>query len=183
MNPADCCSMYFNAVVLHLFRPFLKVDLTNSNLSPRDVCMTSANNIASLLSSYRETYTLRRSTLLITYVILSANIIDLLNLPDPKAAQNLELGTTALRECSVNHVFGGRALQVLIDLSEQWHIQLPPSTSRAAHDFLTPSHQTNGLHDPNVSTQAWPPTPSSASTYSQQQDNGYSWKSSAAEMP
>ncbi|KAL9127410.1 MAG: hypothetical protein Q9217_003706 [Psora testacea] len=161
--------MYYHTVILHLFRPFLKVDLTNSKISPREVCTSCANTVSTLLSTYRQHYGFRRSTVLVSHIILSSIIIDLLNLPDPTAARNLELGMTSLRESSLNHAFTFRCLQIVLALSKQWNIQLPAGVSQAAYE-LPQEWLMNGLHDVGAAT-VWPPTPSSAATYSHPQDH------------
>ena len=172
--------MYYHTVVLHLFRPFLKVDLTNSKVSPRDVCTSCASTISTLVSTYRQTYGFRRSNVLVGHIILSSNIIDLLNLPDPTAARNLELGVIVLRECSVNHAFASRCLQIVVALAKQWSIQLPTQVSQAAYD-IPQGAPMDGFEDP-YSPQTWPPTPSSESTYSQQQQH-FDRRSSATDLP
>ena len=170
--------MYYHTVVLHLFRPFLKVDLTNSKVSPRDVCTSCANTISTLLSTYRRLYGFRCSSVVATHIILSSNIIDLINLPDTTAARNLELGVKCLRESSVNHAFAVRCLHILLALSKQWRIQLPVEVSRAAYE-LPPEMLTNYIDSPDP-VSVWPPTPPSSLTYSHQQDYR---KSSVGEMP
>ena len=172
--------MYYHTVVLHLFRPFLKVDLTNSQVSPRDVCTSCADTVSALVSTYRNTYGFRRSSVLLGHIILSSNIIDLLNLPDCTASRNLELGVTALRESSVNHAFAIRCLHIIMALAKQWNIQLPTEVSQAAYD-IPQGLPMNGFEDP-YSPQTWPLTPPSASMYSQQQDD-YSCRVSGAEVP
>lgn len=160
--------MYYHTVVLHLFRPFLKVELTNSAVSPREVCTSTASSVASLVSTYRKTYGFRRVTLLITNVILSSNIIDLLNLPDQSSARNLALGITSLREITANHPFASRSLRILLALAQQWNVQLPHEVARAAYDVplqipLGRSHDTS-------SYQTMPLSPSSISSHLQLQD-------------
>ena len=175
---ADQHSMYYHTVVLHLFRPFLKVDLTNSKVSPRDVCTSCANTISSLISTFRRLYSFRRSTVLVPHIILSSSIIDLLNLPDVTAARNLELGVTSLRESTTNHAFALRCLQILQALSKQWNIQLPVKVPQAAFD-ITQELPVNKLHETGAAL-TWPPAPSSASTYTHQQGHN---KGPAAELP
>ena len=170
--------MYYHTVVLHLFRPFLRVDLTNSKISPRDVCTSCANTISTLLSTYRNIYGLRRTTVLLTYIVLNKNIIDLLNLPDATAARNLELGIKSLREFSVNHAYAVRSLHIVLALSKQWNINLPVEVSQPTYDL---PYEVNANEVPKSSVSgAWPPTPPVTSTYSEHQDQR---RSSATEVP
>ena len=127
--------MYYNTVVLHLFRPFLKVDLTTPSVSPREICTTCADRIASLLSNYRQLYGLRRVTVLLTHIVLSSGIIHLLDLPNPSAASNLAKSITSLREISANHAFATRCANIIMALARQWNISLPPEVSKAAYDL------------------------------------------------
>lgn len=127
--------MYYHTVVLHLFRPFLKVDLANSKVSPREICTSRADSITTLLSTYRQIYGLRRATLLVAHVILSSSIIHLLNMPNPSSTRNLVLGITSLRELSTAHAFALRALHVIMSLANQWNISLPPEIFEAAYDM------------------------------------------------
>ena len=122
-------------MVSHLFRPFLKVDLKNSKISPRDICTSCASNGASLLGKYRQTYGLRRVPLIATHILLSASIIHLLNLPNPSSAQDLALSITCFRDLSANHTFAFRGLDIIMALSRQWNIQLPSEVAQIAYDL------------------------------------------------
>ncbi len=128
-------SAYYHTVVLHLFRPFLKVDLTNSKISPRDICTSCARNGASIIGKYRQIYGLRRVPLIATHILLSTSIIHLLNLPNPSSAQDLALSITCLREMSANHDFATRGLDIVMALSKQWNIHLPSEVVQIAYDL------------------------------------------------
>ena len=171
--------MYYHTVVLHLFRPFLKVVLTNSSLSPREVCTSCSNTITALIATYRQVYGFRRSTVFVMHIIVTASIIDLLNLPDATAARNLQLGVAVLRESSVNHAFAIRCLDIISALARQWNIELPIEVSQ---ELDLPRGLPVNSFGNAPSPQGWPATPSSATTYSQQQET-YVQSNSAAEMP
>lgn len=128
-------SAYYHTVVSHLFRPFLKVDLKNSKISPRDICTSCASNGASLLGKYRQTYGLRRVPLVATHILLSTSIIHLLNLPNSSSAQDLALSITCFRDLSANHAFAVRGLDIVMALSRQWKIQLPSGVAQIAYDL------------------------------------------------
>jgi len=123
--------MYYHTVVLHLFRPFLKVDLLHSNVSPRDICTKSAENVSSIIKTYRDYYGLRRVCILIAHVLLSSSTVHLLNLPNPSASQGLAQGIRDLKEMSVNHAFAGRCLRIVISLGKKWGINLPAEVQQA----------------------------------------------------
>ena len=127
--------MYYYSVLLLLFRPFLKLDLANSKISPREICMSSADNAAALVATYRRLYGLRCVPLLAAHVILTSSIIHLLHLPNPSAARWLAQSIASLREMSANHAFAFRCLRIIIKLADQWNIQLPPEVEKAANDI------------------------------------------------
>lgn len=168
MLPTNSDSAYYHTVVLHLFRPFLKVDLTNSKISPRDICTSCASNGASLIGTYRQIYGLRRVPLVATHILLSTSIIHLLNLPNASSAQDLALSITCLREISANHAFAIRSLHIILALSQQWNIHLPSDVAQIAYDL--PSEVPTSLPDPQGSGNALTHL-SSMSDDSQQQDN------------
>ena len=122
--------MLYHNVVLHLFRPFLKVDLTESSVSPRQICTSSAESISFLAGQYRKIYGMRRICLIITHVLLSSSIIHLLNLPKPSACQDLIHNMTAMREVSEHYAFAGRTFSIIVALSKQWGISLPAEVSQ-----------------------------------------------------
>ena len=156
ISPLSCCvhleastdigSAYYYTVVLHLFRPFLKVDLTNSKVSPRDICTSCARNGTSLMGTYRQIYGLRRVPVLATHILLSTSIIHLLNLPNPLSAQDLAFSISSLRGITANHAFATRCLHIIMALSQQWDIHLPSEIAQIAFD--SPPEIPMSLPDP-----------------------------------
>lgn len=147
--------MWYHCSLLHLFKAFLRVDLVRSDVSPRDVCTQSSNCIAHLLNIYRRTYGMRHTSIVICHIILTSNIIDLINLPDPIATHNLALGLTFAREGATNHTFYMRGAHILLALSKQWNIDLPLEVTQAASEIPTklPMSCVRGSATP----QPWPP--------------------------
>lgn len=150
--------MYYHTVVLHLFRPFLKVDLLDSKVSPREICTQSAESVSSLVARYRNYYGLRRVCVIMAHVILSSCTVHLLNLPNPSATHSLADGIRALKEMATNSAFAGRCLRIVILLGKKWNIYLPTEVQEAtaaispetmlpsaiSGEFLAPPEQ----HDP-----------------------------------
>ncbi|KAI9832944.1 MAG: hypothetical protein M1826_000723 [Phylliscum demangeonii] len=138
-----CLHMYYHTVVLYLFRPFLKVDLVHSPVSPRAVCTTSAERISSLAEAYRGRYSLRRVCLLMTHCLLSSSTIHLLNLPAPGAARHLTHDLRHLQEMTANHAFAERCRRIVLLLAQKWQITLPAEAddarTRAALPHTPPS--------------------------------------------
>ena len=137
--------MYYHTVVLHLFRPFLKVDLLDSSVSPRDICTQSAESVSSLVARYRNYYGLRRVCVILAHIILSSCTVHLLNLATPSATHSLAEGIRALREMAMNSGFAGRCLRIIISLSKKWGINLPTEVQEAT-DAVSP---TTMLPSPN----------------------------------
>lgn len=121
--------MYYHTVVLHLFRPFLKVDLLESTVSPRAVCTESAENISILADGYRNLYTLRRTCLLMAHCLLSASTIHLLNISTPSAQRHLTHGLRDLDEMSFMNPFAARCARIVTSLAQKWAIDLPDEAS------------------------------------------------------
>ena len=151
--------------MLHLFRPFLKVSLTNSKFSPRDICKACANHGTSIIGTYRQIYGLRRIPLVATHILLSTSIIHLLDLPNSSSAHDLALDITCLREISTNHSFSNRSLHIILALSQQWKIPLPSEVAQIAYD-LPPEVPMSLSDPPNATTRL-----SSVPDYFQQQIN------------
>ena len=126
-------SMYYHTSVMHLFRPFLKVDITNSAVSPLEEVRSCANTIHNMVSDFRRIYSFERGLLILSHVIMSANIIDLVMMPDPTAVQHLILGATCLREMGYNQVLSSRFLNIVLALAKQWNKKLPPDVYQAAY--------------------------------------------------
>ncbi|KAK5163709.1 uncharacterized protein LTR77_010382 [Saxophila tyrrhenica] len=121
--------MYYHACILHLFRPYVKLDLSGANLWPREACTHSANEISSLMNALRAMYGLRRVSLAVTSLLLSAGTIHLLNLPQEPSSTHISQALYDLQAMSVNHNFAGCCVDILRSLSSKWQISLPDSTS------------------------------------------------------
>lgn len=157
---------YYHTVVLHLFRPFLKVDLANSKISPRDICTSCASTGSSIFGTYRQLYGLRRVPLTATHILLSTSIIHLLDLPNASSAQDLFLSVTCLRGISANHAFAVRSLHIIMALSRKWNIHLPSEVAQIAYDL--PPEIPTSLPDPQGSGNALGHLSSTLDHYQQQ---------------
>ncbi|KAK1812286.1 hypothetical protein LTR12_013312 [Friedmanniomyces endolithicus] len=121
--------MYYNACVLHLFRPYVKLDLRSAGLFPRDTCTHSANQISSIMNALRAISGLRRVSLTVCSWVLTASTIHLLNLPSDVAANNLSQGMHDLQTISVNHPFAARCIDIIRSLAVKWNITLPEGSN------------------------------------------------------
>ena len=116
-----------------LFRPYIKLDLRAANLYPHDTCTFCANEISALMNALRAMYGLRRVTLIVTSLLLSASTIHLLNLgQSEQAAAHLSQAVHDLSAISVNHRFAARAVDIIRSLSTKWNISLPESAAAIA---------------------------------------------------
>jgi hypothetical protein len=124
------CVVHFPCLPRHsLFRPYIKLDLRAANLFPHETCTFCANEISALMHVLRAMYGLRRVTLAVTSLLLSASTIHLLNLPSEQAAVNLTQALQDLQAISVNHRFAARAVEIIRQLSNKWNIVLPEATA------------------------------------------------------
>ena len=153
--------MYYHTVVLHLFRPFLKLNFKDSNISPREICMECADSAAGLVAAYRRLYGLRRVPILLTHVLLTSSITHLLHLPNTSAALHLAQSITSLRETTLNHRFSIRLFRIIVALAKQWNIQLPAVVEEALVDTsaedsmaLPPENPQYGFHTTDLSQNA-----------------------------
>ncbi|QIW97462.1 hypothetical protein AMS68_002980 [Peltaster fructicola] len=117
--------MCYHVCILHLFRPYIKLDLRGANLYPRDACTNAANEISRLMNALRALYGLRRVSVAVISNLLSASTIHLLNLPQETAATNLTQAMHDLQTLSVNHPYAARCLDITRSLAVKWGISLP----------------------------------------------------------
>ncbi|KAI7002078.1 hypothetical protein KC359_g210 [Hortaea werneckii] len=141
--------MYYYACVLHLFRPYIKLDLRGAGLFPRDTCTFCANEISALMNALRAMYGLRRVCLAVSSFLMSASTIHLLNLPSESASAHLGQGLSDLQAMSVNHQFAARCVDIIRSLASKWNIALPDSAASV-----------NSLRGPG-GARGWPSPPSS----------------------
>ncbi|KAI9785682.1 MAG: hypothetical protein M1839_008699 [Geoglossum umbratile] len=118
-------SMAYHNFIIHLFRPFLKVRLLGSTLSPQAACTKSAGEISRLMTTYRDMYGLRRIVVLSAHIILSASTIHLVDFPTPPASERLVQGVRDLEEISAHNAFSNRSLDIIRSLADKWNIPIP----------------------------------------------------------
>ncbi|KAM3505124.1 hypothetical protein MY11210_008087 [Beauveria gryllotalpidicola] len=138
--------MYYHFAILLLFRPLIKLRIIGSKVSPRDVCSQAADAIQSLLKSYSQLYTLRRTPSFVPYFVLTSTIMHLAigatkvssDLSgsadvdamgesakiDPHASDSLAQGIADLAEMAPCHHFAEQALNILRFLAKKWNIEV-----------------------------------------------------------
>lgn len=139
-------SLYYHFAILLLFRPLIKLRILGSKVSPRDVCQQAADAIQSLLRSYAQLYTLRRTPSFVPYFVLTSAIVHLAigaadktraeggdpNINkmepaaqiDPRIAQSLAQAISDLAEMAPCHNFAEQALNILRFLAKKWKIDI-----------------------------------------------------------
>jgi hypothetical protein len=117
--------MFYCTVIIHLFRPMLKLDIVDSDVSPRDICIDMANTVSELLRTYRRSYDLRACTLVLTHILLSVSIVHLIFPQNSNNSSNFIEGLRALEDMSVCHYFGARSYKIVHSLAKTWNLPWP----------------------------------------------------------
>ncbi|POR36001.1 Nitrogen assimilation transcription factor nit-4, partial [Tolypocladium paradoxum] len=137
--------MYYHFAILLLFRPLIKLRITGSKVSPRDVCSQAADAIQGLLTSYSQLYTLQRTPSFVPYFVLTSTIMHLtissaslrsdpsesaaekmkvVVKTDPHVSEALKQGIADLAEMVPCHRFAEQALNILRYLAKKWNIDV-----------------------------------------------------------
>ena len=117
--------MYYHFAILLLFRPFIKLDIIGSGVSPRDVCNQAADAIAALVNSYSQLYTLLRTPSFVPYFVLSASITHLVTLGTMGGGpQRVHQGVSDLKVMAECHAFARRARDILAYLAFHWEVDI-----------------------------------------------------------
>ncbi|KAF2846331.1 C6 transcription factor-like protein [Plenodomus tracheiphilus IPT5] len=117
--------LYFTMIV-HLFRPMLKVNLIHSEVRPRDICIDAANTVSRIVKMYRSFYDFRLAHLTIPHILLSVCVVHLLYSKDNGLSrQNLVDGLKGLEDIHECHYFGARSFRIIHSLSRQWDLPFP----------------------------------------------------------
>jgi hypothetical protein len=118
--------MLYHTIIVHLFRPMLKVELIHSDIRPRDICMEAANNVSRLVRIYRSLYDFRVAHLIIPHILLSIGVVHLLFSKDNQVSrQNLVEGLQGLEDLHKCHYFGARSFRIIYTLSKTWNLAWP----------------------------------------------------------
>jgi hypothetical protein len=122
--------MLYHTIIVHLFRPMLKVDLVHSDIHPRDICTEAANTVSAIVRTYRRFYDFRVAHLAIPHILLSVCIVHLLYSKDNRTAyQNLVEGLHGLEDLHECHYFGARSFRIIHTLAKTWQLPWPQELS------------------------------------------------------
>lgn len=125
--------MYYHYAILLLFGPFIKVRFTGSSISPNEICVQAADAIMSLVRSYRQLYTLRRTPCFVPYIVLAASIVHLVatdSTPNIGAFTQILQCMTHLHEMNPSHNFANRAEQILRIMAHNWSVEISQESER-----------------------------------------------------
>lgn len=121
--------MFFQLLLIHLYRPFLKYTKSNtplpSHVSPRKICTQAAAAISKLLRMYKRTFGLRQICNVVVYIAHTACTIHLLNLPDKNAQRDVVHGLKHLEEMAEGWLCARRTLRILDISANKWQVELP----------------------------------------------------------
>jgi hypothetical protein len=149
--------MYYHFAILLLFRPFIKLDIIGSSVSPRDVCTQAADAIAALVNSYSQLYTLRRTPSFVPYFVLTSSITHLVTLgTEGGGPQRVHQGISDLKVMAGCHGFARRARDIMTYLAFRWEINVAiaqdgDDKSKVDPKMLgRPSSTSANMYAPNV---------------------------------
>jgi len=122
--------MYYHFAIILLFRPFLNLQFIGSSVSPREICTQAAESLTSLIQTYRQLYSLRRTPSFIPYMVLASNLALLID----QRLHNTITGTKAvafklnalqdLVELSVSHAAARKFIYILRYFGRAWDIPI-----------------------------------------------------------
>ena len=121
--------MFYQLLLIHLYRPFLKYTKSNTPLphhvSPRKLCSQAASAISKLLRIYKRSYGFSQIVNIAVYIAHTAFTIHLLNLPDKTAQRDVVHGLRHLEEMGESWLCARRTLRILDISANKWQVQLP----------------------------------------------------------
>ncbi|KAL2023035.1 hypothetical protein VTK56DRAFT_3945 [Thermocarpiscus australiensis] len=127
--------MFYHLQYIHLFRPFLKYTPATSPLpahvSPRRICTANAGAISKLMRLYKKLYDLRQICNIAVYMVHSACMIHMLNLPEKTAKRDITHGVKHLEEIAEDWLCARRTLSILSVLARKWKVELPEEAALA----------------------------------------------------
>jgi len=125
-------SMYFHYAILLLFRPFYNTGVGDSVTITRVVCNEATDNILTLVRTYKNIYTLRRTPAFLPYLVLTA---ELGRMADHRTGDHRNeiyhtAGLRYLKELASAHPFAIRAIGICRYFRRGWRIEASPEDER-----------------------------------------------------
>jgi len=125
--------MYYHAAVLLLFRPFLKAKFTQSDISPQDVCRSSAAAISQIFDQHRRLYDSIGLYTLQIHCLLAACTVHIINIPAIASTQYLTSAARHFQDLATLNGWAGECINILKDLVSKWNIILPMEAENALY--------------------------------------------------
>lgn len=146
--------MYYQFAILLLLRPFIKLDIIGSGMSPRDICLQAADAITALVKSYSNLYTLRRTPSFVPYFVCTSSIAHLIGYGNLACGpEHLRQGIADLRDMSRCHSFANQALEIVHFLCRHWKVEaIFDDKGEEAEDICQPKSTSLNLFCPNISS-------------------------------
>jgi hypothetical protein len=126
-------SIYYQAAVLLLFRPFLRAKFTESDISPSEVCRQSANNISELISKHLSLYGVTGLYTFHVQCLLAACTIHIINLPAISSSVALTAACNQFHKLIPHNTWALGSLNVIRGLIRKWSIILPGDVEEALY--------------------------------------------------
>lgn len=106
--------MYYYFATILLFGPFVQLSFLNSTILPLEVCVQAADAIISLLGSYQQLYSLRRTPCFVPMISLAARTVhivqaSLLGQSDPADL----ISTLGLHEMTMSYKIATRVMEII----------------------------------------------------------------------
>lgn len=126
--------MYYHCAILLLFWPFINCSHAHTIPPPRDICVEAAENIAALLCSYRELYTVRSTPTFMPCIILNAGISHLVGANVSAGSSSILQSLNDLKDMSVCHRFAEHSIDILLFFAHRWNkfLHHEPATFRGS---------------------------------------------------
>jgi hypothetical protein len=135
--------MYYQFIIMQLFRPLVGLRIIESQVSPRDICLEAARAIQNLLTSYSQLYTLKRVPSFMPYFVLTSSITQLTIIAatvqasglkttaDPQVSELLKQGIDSLAEMTPCHRIAKHTSRIICFLAKKWNINVDVNTDAA----------------------------------------------------
>ena len=125
--------MYYHAAVLLLFRPFLRAKFTQSDVSPPDICRSSAAAISQIFDQHRRLYESIGIYTLQIHCLLAACTVHVINLPAIASAQYFTAAAQHFHRLALFNGWAAECISILKDLVNKWNIVLPMEAETALY--------------------------------------------------
>ncbi|RPB05323.1 hypothetical protein L873DRAFT_1758261 [Choiromyces venosus 120613-1] len=141
--------LYYHCTIGLLFRPFFAKELTFFGESPREICRQAAKDSAKVFALFREGYSLRRTVITSSQIILAMTLLMLIDLPSSPAIETTIVQCLKdLRELSSVWAWCASALQGIEKLVGRLNVELPEE----AWDTLSAPPSSSPMHEQNINT-------------------------------